>query len=778
MESTGGKGRSATRLIVLAAFAGVLAACGGGSSESGAPAPPPGPAAPGFTTQPEDQNIVAPAAAGFSVAASGDDVTYQWQWSIDGSATWSDIAGATNATYALPSTHAGMNGLGLRALARNATGVATSAAANLGIRTAGAPGGTLQVLAGGIGGAGNIDGAGTSARLLHPSTLTIDAEGTIHVCVADDQFSAAVPNTERRISAQGFATTIVVPPSGLGLCNVENAFDAAGNSYFATDGLTIRKRSAAGVVSKFADVPGMYGRLALDAAGNVYMAETDQHAIRKITAAGVVSTLAGMPGSSGSADGSGDAARFFRPFALVVDRAGNVFVSDQWNHTIRKITSASVVTTLAGVAGQWGDADGTGAAARFAAPSGIVLDRSDNLYVADRDNFLIRKITPAGVVTTLAGRGGELRPATPSQFQGVTSLAIDGGGTVLVADPNHHAIRKVAPDGTMPVWVGAPPSPGSADGSGAAAGFRNPTGVAAAADGNVYVADSGNHTIRQITRLGAVSTVAGFAQNPGTTDAVGPVARFKDPSDIAVDATGNLQVTDTGNESVRMVTPAGQVTTRLSGKAGATGIAMAAGGGLYLGLSTELRPSIPFAFSIPHSRFERIEPSGTGSVLAGAQPPSVQSISYRDGAGGQALFSRSGAIAAAASGTLYVADTGNCLIRRIDSAGFVSALAGRPPDANTGDDCGSTDGVGTAARLQRPQGLALDGSGNLYVADYNTIRKITPDGTVTTVLGSAERLGIAVVGTPSLAPTKRIAWLGGNRFAITSGDAVLIATLP
>ena len=177
-----------------------------------------------------------------------------------------------------------------------------------------------------------------------------------------------------------------------------------------------------------------------------------------MTPAGVVTTLAGLAGSQGSADGTGSAARFAWPIGVAVDSTGNVYVADNGNDTIRKVTPAGVVTTLAGLAGSSGSADGTGSAARFYGPSGVAVDSAGNVYVADTGNYTIRKVTPAGVVTTLAGLAG---------------------------------------------------TEGSADGTGSAARFSYPSGVAVDSAGNVYVADTGNNTIRKVTPAGVVTTLAG-----------------------------------------------------------------------------------------------------------------------------------------------------------------------------------------------------------------------------------------------------------------------------
>ncbi len=802
---------SARRLRMLlaaptAALVCTLAACGGGSDSGSVPLtpvnptptpspspspspPPPGPQSLGFTVQPGDQTVVAPAAASFSVAASGDNVTFRWQMSIDGGAVWNDLPAAT-AAYTTGSTSAGMNGLMLRALASNATGTVASDPATLAVRTAGAPAATLQLLAGSIAGAGSRDGAGRSARFSSPGSIAIDGAGALVIwdgfSVTGDSQAAPSAPCLRRISAEGFVSTTALPVVQPAYCNDERqfAFDAAGNMYFNNRDGTIRKLTADGVLTALGASVSTSGGVAVDAAGNVFVADQGNSVILRITPAGVVTTIAGTAGVRGSADGTGTAALFNFPYALVVDRSGNLIVADQFNHTLRKVTAAGVVTTLAGLAGQWGAADGTGSAARFAAPSGLAIDAADNVYVADRDNSTIRKVTPAGVVATVAGAAGQHDYAdgagNAARFRNPMSVAIDRSGNLFVADTGNAAIRRISSDGLVTTWAGAGPGvAGSADGMRAAASFRSPIGLAAAANGTVYVADTGNHTIRQISAAGDVTTLAGFAMNPGNTDASGPVARFNAPSDLALDAAGNILVTDTGNGTVRSVTTSGQVSLRLA--RAATGIDVRAGN-IYLGRNN-VTCFNPIGPCLTYSQFERIDAAGSVLALAGKSPDASDfalGAAARDGPGDQALFGQSGAIAADAAGNVLVADRDNCAIRRISASGATTTVAGRLRSSPGDYFCAAADGPGDTARFRLPEGLAFDGSGNLYVADTgnHTIRKIAPDGTVTTVLGVVGQSGIVLGASPSLSSARRIAWLGGNRFAITSGNAVLIATLP
>ena len=291
-------------------------------------------------------------------------------------------------------------------------------------------------------------------------------------------------------------------------------------------------------------------------------------------------TLAGMP-ASGSADGTGVAARFNGPRGAAIDSAGNIYVADRSNHAIRKITPAGVVTTLAGMSGTPGSINGTGSNARFRNPTGIAVDGSGILYVADRGNHTIRKITPAGVVTTLAGLAGfpgtEGGNGAAARFNNPHDVAVDSAGNVIVADTFSHTIRSITPAGDVSVIAGAAGVPGSADSTGLASRFNNPQGVAVDSLDAIYVADSANHTIRKIAPGGAsVITFAGSPGSSGQTNANGTSARFEAPTDIVVDASFNVYVCER-RPHVRKITPARDVTT-FAGHPGFSGTADGTGG--------------------------------------------------------------------------------------------------------------------------------------------------------------------------------------------------------
>jgi len=315
-------------------------------------------------------------------------------------------------------------------------------------------------------------------------------------------------------------------------------------------------RDGAGTTATFSLPVG----IAVDSSGSVYVADVGNDMIRKITAAGVVSRLAGLAGG-GSTDGdngynsSGPFPSFNEPTGVAVDSSGNVYVADKFNHKIRKITPAGVVSTIAG-GGARGSADGVGTAATFDYPNGIAVDRNGVVYVSDTGTPKIRKITPAGVVSTLAGtgvRGGSDGAGATATFYCPWGVAVDSSSNLYIADACNIKIRKITSAGVVSTLAGTGVS-GSADGAGATAAFNTPAGVAVDARGNIYVADASNHNIRKITPAGVVSTIAGTGAI-GNTDGPSSTATFNSPWGLAVDGSGNIYVADSSNNKIRKLTP-------------------------------------------------------------------------------------------------------------------------------------------------------------------------------------------------------------------------------
>ena len=349
---------------------------------------------------------------------------------------------------------------------------------------------------------GSVSGlaTGTQVTLLNNGSdgLTLKASGAF-------TFATQVA------SNAGYAVTVGTQPLGQS-CAVSNgsgtATDNVTNVAIACSPLPAQVTTLAGSgTAGSADGTGSDASfrnpytVALDASGNVYVADRGNNMIRKISPAGVVTTLAGSA-TAGSADGTGSTASFNNPYGVAVDASGNVYVADGNNNMIRKITPAGVVTTLAGSPTP-GRADGTGAAASFYGPTGVAVDAGGNLYVAERYNHTIRKITPAGVVTTLAGSGTTGKAdgtGSAASFRNPSALAVDAGGNLYVADSSNSMIRKITPAGMVTTLAGSGTA-GRADGAGPAASFRSPLGVAVDTSGDLYVADTSNNMIRKIAQV-------------------------------------------------------------------------------------------------------------------------------------------------------------------------------------------------------------------------------------------------------------------------------------
>ena len=602
------------------------------------------------------------------------------------------------------------------------------------------------------------------------------------------------------------------------------AIDSAGNFYVTdTASNTIRKVTSTGtVVSTVVGIKGVLGSqdgpvaqaqfcrpqgLAVDQAGNIYVADTGNSTVRKITPGGTVSTLAGAPLVTGSGDGVGASANFKSPGGIAVDISGNVYVADTGNNTVRMITPAGLVTTVAGTAGQTGSGDGLGAAARFSAPNGVAVDRAGNLYVSDSGNGSIRLITSSGAVTTFATGIGALEALTIDSagnvdvvitgasfdpFQGygqsicqisptgvvstlaaltptiqstdetiryinyfptpVSGVVADGSDNIYATDPGSGMIRKIIPGtGTVNLFAGTDEATGqtgfriaeggtSLDGSVGTARFNSPQGLGFDAAGNLYMVDSASDTIRKMTPTGIVSTFAGTPGRAGSIDGPGSNALFNGPTGIALDTAGNLYVADTGNKTIRKVTPTGLVSTLVTIGAQFTGITVDGAGNVYIADTTT-------------SSILKISPAGWISTLAGI----ANNRGNLDGPGSSALFNSPTVIAADRAGNIYVYDSGNYAVRKITPSGVVITLAGGSTNRaspaggvpiNPLDGTGSGAQFGSASAGSSVLAMAADNVGNLYVADGNEVRQITPSGVVTTIGGfeGADRIAFGLGG--------------------------------
>ena len=490
----------------------------------------------------------------------------------------------------------------------------------------------------------------------------------------------------------------------------------------------------AGTVSGFGQAPNPGVRataqfcnpqgLGIDSQNNIYVADTCNHVIQKISGLiDDVSIFAGSAGSVGNANGVGTVARFNNPYGIAVDSTNNLYVADAVGRTVRKITTGAAVTTLAGASNVEGATDGTGGNASFTTLWGLVVS-NNTIFAADASNNNIRQITLGGTVTTWAGvasqTGSTDATGIASRFSFPYAVAYDTNGNAFIADRRNHTVRKVTMAGVVTTVAGTAGLAGSVDGTGGTGGtalFDNPTGIAVDAVGNIYVAESGNHTIRKITHdFTQVTTFAGAASVGGATDGPRANARFLNPEALALDSAGNLYVADTGNSTVRKITALTGAVSTLAGTAGTYG--------------------------------------------------------SQDGTGGAASFGTLFGVTVDASGNVFVTDNDFNIIRKISPAGVVTTLAG------TAGTVGTTNATGAAARFNQLFGIAIDSAGNLYVTDAGNslVRKISSAGVVTMVAGTAGSSGIQMGNLPGvLSGMAGLAIHGSKMFLLINNGAVLVS---
>ncbi len=304
--------------------------------------------------------------------------------------------------------------------------------------------------------------------------------------------------------------------------------------------------------------------MVLDQAGNIYIVDMTNVLIYKMSPQGRLEVLAGKYQISGAGDGPGKDALFRYPLGVALDKDGNVYVADAGNRLVRKISPAGMVTTFGPAMAIFSRVAGVDF------PTGIAMDAAENIYLASNYDNTVSKITPDGTVTIIAGKAGVDGSVDGKRgevlFGKPRAVAVDGAGVVYVIDEEYNTIRKIALDGSVTTLAGNPAvAEGNKDGMTTEASFTTPRGLAVDAKGNVYVGDSGNHVVRKITPAGVVTTFAGHAGAAGSADGKGDAARFDTPRGLAVDKEGNIFVADAGNAAIRKIAPDGMVTTVYKG---------------------------------------------------------------------------------------------------------------------------------------------------------------------------------------------------------------------
>ncbi len=587
--------------------------------------------------------------------------------------------------------------------------------------------------------------------------------------------------------------------------------DGRGNVYFGSWGLNgVFKLDAAGMVTVVAGsgtpaswptaasgygdggpataaFVGSPGGLALDAQGNLFIADTTNNRVRRVDANGIITTVAGggflVPGDGEQAT----LVSLWGPSDVAVDAEGSLYIADTFHSSVRKVAWNGIVTTLAGGGFLVGSAaNGRPATQLFLSrPMGLAVDLGGNLYVTDAGRYYAYKISPTGAATVAAGNGsltptGDGRPATSAGICPLFGLAADAAGNLYFPDELTSSIRKVDTSGILTTVAGAGAYGFAGDGGSATAARLSSPGDAAPDSGGVlWIADTSNFRLRKVDAAGVIATVAGVPGWSYSGDG-GPAtsAQLSAVSGVATDAAGNLFIADTSNARVRKVSTAGIIATvagnGIMGSSGDGGpatsaqffspasVAVDAAGNLYvadLGAVRKVDPSGNIGTSLLAAgsdnlissvsvdaagnlyvaygqRIRKLAPGGAVTLVAGN---GTAGFSGDGAAAAQAQLFNPACTAADAAGNLFIADLGNARIRKVDPAGIVTTVAGNGTFGYSGDG-----GPATSAQLWNPAAVALDSAGNLVIADGRYVRRIDKAGIITSIAaGLNGAVGIA-----------------------------------
>jgi len=626
-------------------------------------------------------------------------------------------------------------------------------AANNRIRRVAASTGIITTFAG-TGGTGFFGDGGpaTSAQLWNPTGVAVDAAGNLFIADASN-------DRIRRVAA---GTGIITTVAGTGVAG------------FGGDG-------GAGTSAQLWNPTGV----AVDAAGNLFIADAQNNRIRQVVAGSrIITTVAGTGDAGfGGDDGPATSAQLWVPSGVAVDAAGNLFIADAANNRIRRVAGGTgIITTVAGTGDvDFGGDGGPATSAQLWIPTGVTVDAAGNLFIADAANNRIRQVAAgSGIITTVAGSGSDSiddgSPATSAQLQTPTGVAVDAAGNLFIADADDNRIRQVTAATGIITTAAGTGGPGFSGDGGPATSVKlsTPTGVAIDAAGNLFIADADDHRIRQVAPGGNISTVAGT----GTAgffgdDGLATTAQLQTPTGVAVDAAGNLFIADADNNRIRRVAADTGIITTVAG----TGRAGFSGDG---GLATAAQLQTPTGIAVDaagdlfiadaaNNRIRRVAADGIITTFTGT---GVAGFSGDEGAATAAELNFPYYVALDAAGNLYIADQGNFRIRQVAADGIITTVAGTGHAGFSGDGDSAT-----SARLSVPYGVALDAAGNLYIADQGNfrIRRVAADGIITTVAGTGTH-GFSGDGGPAtnaqLSASYGLALdAAGNLFIADSGNS-------
>ena len=614
------------------------------------------------------------------------------------------------------------------------------------------------------GGAGDGKNA-LLASLNAPADVVVDAAGNLYIA---DQYNFRV----RKVDTAGVITTVSgngVPgyggdggpaanavlggPTGL-------ALDATGNLYVADLGSSsVRKITPSGQISTIAGT-GVFGvdpdggpatstrlsfpaNVAIAANGALYIAESGGHRIRKVDTNGIITTVAGNGNAGFGGDGGAAiAAQLAFPRGIAVDAAGNIYIADSDNNRIRKVDVSGVITTVAGTgAAKFGGDGGPAVVAQLASPRDLGFDADGNLCIADASNQRIRKIDANGIITTIAGgasatgSNGDGGPATSARLLFPTGMGFGPGGTLYIAAESDNVVRKIDGAGIITSLAGNGKGGYCCDDDPATATpLPDARGVIAGPGGDIYIAEISSNRIRKVDGAGKIHTIAGTGSSTFFGDG-GPAtaAGLGGPRDMALDAAGNLYVADTGSRRIRKIDANGIITTiagnGVDGYAGDGGAATSAELSGPEGITVDRNGNV-YVSDTGNRRIRKIDVSGIITTFAGS---GVDGYAGDGGAATAAELSVPKGITVDRSGNVYVADSGNYTVRRIDTGGIITTLVGNGTIGFSGDG-----GPAKAAQLNSPNGVAVDDAGNLYIADSgnDVLRKVDTAGIISNLAGN------------------------------------------
>ncbi|HKW98649.1 MAG TPA: IPT/TIG domain-containing protein [Bryobacteraceae bacterium] len=600
------------------------------------------------------------------------------------------------------------------------------------------------------------DGGPAISAWVSAESLAMDREGNLYVAGgtrvrkidASGIISTAAGPGVAGFSADGAPGTIQLGGS-LGV-----AVDDSGALYIAdTDHNRVLKIPAGGTVITIAgtgsfDSTGDGGPavaaslwqpfgLALDRQGNLYVGEYGGNRVRRIDTHGTISTFAGTGQFGYNGDGIRATDARVSPWGLAFDDAGNLYIGDYEGYRVRKVTTDGIIHTIGGTGIGGYNGDGVLATrANIYSATGVAVDHAGNVYVADGQNQRVRKITPDGMISTVAGTGvagillGAGREATLSQLSYPVGVFTDNAGNLYIADG---VVRKVDSRGKLTTIAGSASFASGDGGSATAAQLAGTTAIARDAAGNIYLSDTAARRIRKIDQSGVINTIAGDGEEGYAGDGVPAVtAPLNDPRGLVFDRAGNLYIADAGNNRVRMVGLDGVIHTFAG--TGPAGFSGDGGSGAAAELSYPSGVAIDdegavYIADTGNNRIRKVSPDGTIGTIAGN---GTAGYNGDGGAAADAQLSSPGGVRLDAAGNLYIADTGNHVVRKV-SNGMISTVAGTGVAGESDDG-----GFATSAALVAPVSVGVDAQGNLFIVDRDDgrIRRVRPGGRIDTVAGS------------------------------------------